>query len=237
MPPPPLPEGVDPLALLDTEQDRVERFLAGLDAAGWEVPTACAGWRRREMVAHLAGGEVYNRACLDDALAALFAEAGAAGVSDVDSFNAWQVRLREDRPAADVLAEWRAAAADVRARLRERGLEGTIPTMVGPYPVGPQAFHLAFEAAIHGDDMDIPVAASEAGSRRAWMAAFCAWSLAEEGRPVEVTREDGGVRVRSTEDGAEARLDDAALIAHFAGRRLDPSLPESLARSLRMYGG
>jgi uncharacterized protein (TIGR03083 family) len=237
MPPPPLPEGVDSLALLDSEQHRLDRFLDGLDTAGWDAPTACAGWHRREMVAHLAGDEVYNRACLDDALASLFAEAGAAGVSDVDSFNAWQVRLREDRSAGEVLDEWRAAAAEVRARLRERGPQGTIPTMVGPYPVGAQAFHLAFEAAIHGDDMDIPVAADEAGPRRAWMAGFCAWSLAEEARPVEVSREDGGVRVRSTEDGAEARLDDAALIAHFSGRRPDPSLPESLGRALRMYGG
>jgi uncharacterized protein (TIGR03083 family) len=237
MPPPPLPDGVDPLALLEMEQDRLERFLAGLDAAGWEVPTACVGWRRREMVAHLAGDEVYNRACLDDALASLFSEAGAAGVSDVDGFNAWQVRLREERSAGEVLDEWRNAAADVRTRLRDRAPQGTIPTMVGPYAVGAQAFHLAFEAAIHGDDMDIPVAAAEAGPRRAWMAAFCGWSLAEEGRPVEVTGDDGGVRVRSTDDGAEARLDDAALVAHFAGRRPDPSLPESLARALRMYGG
>jgi len=236
MAPPPLPDGIDPLALLDIEQERVERFLASLDAAGWEAGTACAGWRRREMVSHLMGGEVYNRACLDDALPPLFAEAGAAGVSDVDSFNAWQVRLRVDQTPAAVLAEWRAAAAGVRAGLRERGLEGTLPTMVGPYPVGAQAFHLAFEAAIHGDDMGIPLALEEAAGRRAWMAAFCAWSLAEEGRPVEVTREGGGVRARSTEDGAEARLDDAAFIAHFAGRRLDPALPGSLARALRMYG-
>jgi len=36
--------------------------------------------------------------------------------------------------------------------------------------------------------------------------------------------------------GPEARLDDAAFIAHFAGRRIDPSLPGSLAGALRMYG-
>jgi len=236
MAPPPLPDGVDPLELLDSEQERVERFLASLDAAGWDAGTACTGWRRREMVAHLLGGEVYNRACLDDALPTLFAEGGAAGVTDVDSFNAWRVRLSEEKAAAEVLAEWRSAAAEVRGRLRERGVEGTLPTMVGPYPVGAQAFHLAFEAAIHGDDMDIPIPTEEVAPRRAWMAAFCAWSLAEEGRPVEVSRENGGVRARSTEDGAEARLDDAAFIAHFAGRRIDPSLPGSLAGALRMYG-
>jgi uncharacterized protein (TIGR03083 family) len=236
MTPPPLPDGLDPFDLLDTEQDRVERFLASLDAAGWEAGTDCSGWRRREMVAHLAGGEVYNLACLDDRLPDLLTEAGAAGVTDVDSFNAWQVRLREERAAQAVLDEWRSAAAGVRRRLRELGPEGTLTTMVGTYPVGPQAFHLAFEAAIHGDDMQIPVDDDERAGRQAWMARFCAWALAEEDRPVETTREDGGVRARSSEDGAEARLDDAAFIAHFAGRRVEPSLPASLATALRLYG-
>jgi uncharacterized protein (TIGR03083 family) len=236
MVPPPLPEGLDPFDLLDTEQARLERFLAGLDITGWEVPTDCAGWRRREMVAHLAGNEVYNLACLDDRLSRLFAEAASAGVTDVDSFNAWQVRLREERAANEVLDEWRTAAAGVRRRLRERGRDGTIPTMVGPYPVGSQAFHLAFEAAIHGDDVEAPVGEQERPERGAWMARFCAWALAEEGRPVEVTWQRGRVHVRSTDDGSEAVLDDDALIAHFAGRRLDPSLSASMATALRMYG-
>lgn len=236
MSPPPLPEGLEPFRLLEVEQLRLEHFLAGLNASGWETATDCAGWRRREMVAHLAGGEVYNQACLDDRLGELLAEAGAAGVTDVDSFNAWQVGLRAGRPADEVLDEWRNAAADVRRRLAELGSEGTLTTMVGPYPVGAQAFHLAFEAAIHGDDVQIPVGDGEAGARRAWMAGFCAWSLVEDGRPVEIARENGGIRARSTEDGQEAVMDDAAFIAHFAGRRIEPSLPASLAGALRMYG-
>jgi len=108
--------------------------------------------------------------------------------------------------------------------------------MVGPYPIGPQAFHLAFEAAIHGDDMQIPVGDDERAGRQAWMAGFCAWALAEEGRPVEITHRQGGVQARSTEDGAEAVLDDGTFIAHFAGRRVEPSLPASLGTALRMYG-
>jgi uncharacterized protein (TIGR03083 family) len=236
MTPPPLPEGLEPFDLLDVEQDRLGRFLAGLDAPGWQAATACTGWRCREMVAHLAGNEVYNRLCLDDRLSDLFAEAGAAGVADVDSFNAWQIRLRESRAAHEILDEWLGAAADVRRRLRELGRDGTLTTMVGPYPVGPQAFHLAFEAAIHGDDMNVPVGEDERAPRQAWMASFCAWALAEEGRPAELTREGGRTSARSTEDGTEAVLDDDTFIAHFAGRRIDSSLPASLAKALRLYG-
>ncbi len=47
MTPPPLPEGLDPLHLLETEQDRLERFLAGLDSAGRRVePTLPASLAR-----------------------------------------------------------------------------------------------------------------------------------------------------------------------------------------------
>lgn len=236
MTPPQLPEALDPFDLLETEQDRLERFLAGLDIEGWEAATDCAGWRRREMVAHLAGGEVYNRACLDGRVDELLTEAGAAGVAGLDSFNAWQVGLRAERSAHEVLDEWRSAAAEVRRRLRDLGPEGTLATSVGPYPVGQQAFHLAFEAAIHGDDMQIPVEDEERAGRRGWMAGFCAWALAEEGRPVEITRRGAGVLARSTEDGAEAVLDDGAFIAHVTGRRVEPTLPASLASALRMYG-
>jgi len=234
--PPPLPDGIDPFDLLDTEQERLDRFFSSLDDAGWQTPTACAGWRRREMVAHMAGGELYNRICLDGDLAPLFAEASVAGATDVDSFNAWQVRIRQGQSGEAVLDEWRRAAADVRRRLRERGRDGVLITMVGPYPVGPQAFHLAFEAGIHGDDMDVPVAAVDRSGRHAWMARFCAWNLEEEGRPVALTRDAGRTHARHTDDGAEATLDDGTLIAHFAGRRHDPSLRPSLARALRLYG-
>src|SRR5438445_2641283 len=77
---PPVPQDLDTFDLLDTEHLRLERFFATLDASGWERPTACAGWRRREMIAHLAGGETYNLACLRDSLNELMASAVAASV-------------------------------------------------------------------------------------------------------------------------------------------------------------
>jgi len=231
---PPVPQDLDTFDLLDTEQLRLERFFATLDASGWERPTACAGWRRREMIAHLAGGETYNLACLRDSLNELMASAVAASVENVDSFNAWQVRLRQDRPVAEVLHEWRVAAAVVRRELRQRGRDGTLPTMVGPYGAEPQAFHLAFEAAIHGDDMDIPVLEEERAGRRAWMARFCIFALAEEARPVEAELDRGRVRVRHTQTNEVAELDDADLVAVFSGRA-PRRLPESLDGALRMY--
>ena len=231
---PTVPEDLDTFGLLETEQLRLERFFATLDDAGWDVPTACAGWRRREMIAHLAGSETYNLACLRDALGELMSSATAAGVSDVDSFNAWQVRLRADRPVEDVLREWRDAAAVVRRELRQLGRDGTLPTMVGQYSADAQAFHLAFEAAIHGDDVDIVVPDQERASRRAWMARFCAFALAEESRPVEVQRDDDRVRVRHAQTQEVAELDDTELVAIFSGRA-PRRLSESLDGALRLY--
>jgi uncharacterized protein (TIGR03084 family) len=42
---------------LQAELDRLEAILAGLDAAGWEAPSAAAGWRVVDVVLHLAQTE------------------------------------------------------------------------------------------------------------------------------------------------------------------------------------
>ena len=46
MTPPPLPGDLEPFDLLDVEQDRLGRFLAGLDAPGWETAPAGIAQRR-----------------------------------------------------------------------------------------------------------------------------------------------------------------------------------------------
>lgn len=42
---------------LEAEQDRLERILAGLDAAQWASPSAAAGWTIADVVLHLAQSE------------------------------------------------------------------------------------------------------------------------------------------------------------------------------------
>jgi len=211
---------LDPFDLLDAEAARLDGFFAELDDEGWKQPTRCAGWRRREMLAHLAGSEVYNRASLDGEVSALLKRAADAGVTDVDGFNDWMVREREDSEAADVLAEWREANADVRRRLRQRGWEARIDTMVGPYPAGLQAFHLASELAVHADDMAVPVTDQERRSRSAWRARFARFAVREANRPVQVEARDGRNQV-TTEDGVVAELDDVELV-EAAQARIGP---------------
>lgn len=224
---------LDPFTLLDVEQDRLDRHLAGLDEAGWQRPTRCAGWTCREMVAHLAGGEDYNLATLEDGVGTLFEEASRHGVKDVTTFNDWSVRRRADRSAADVLAEWRVSAARVRAGLRERGDDGVLSTMVGPYPARLQAFHLAFEAAVHADDMQAVVAPEEREGRTRWMARWGRFAVAEGDRAATIAAAGEG-RWTVTAADETVEMDDATLADAVAGRLGDGRVPAGVVAVLNV---
>ncbi len=176
--------GLDPYDSMDAEAQRVARFLESLDPGDWEAPTRCEGWSRRDLVGHLVGTEDYHRACLDDALGALVDAGMAAGATDVGSFNAWMIDERAGRDAAEIVAEWTAANAENRRRMRERD-GGTMATMVGQYPVRWQAFHVASELATHADDLGVPVDDHDAEGRLEWRARFSRFALAESGRSID----------------------------------------------------
>ncbi len=226
-------EGLDPYDLMDAEAARLDAFFAGLDRAGWEEPSACESWTVKDLLAHLAASEAYNRACMDDAIPALMAEMGAKGVTDMDSFNAVGVAERADRSPSEVLDEWRAECGETRRWLRaHRG--GEMPTMVGPYPVDWQAFHLANELAIHADDVGVPVAAGEAAAREAWLASVARFVVSETDKPVTIAPAGGGFTVSS--EGAEATLTPAMLVAAVNGRAPAGAIDARLAGALNYLG-
>ncbi|MGH2721754.1 MAG: maleylpyruvate isomerase N-terminal domain-containing protein, partial [Actinomycetota bacterium] len=187
---------LDPVDLLDDEIARLERFFESLEGADWARETRCAGWGRREVLAHLAGADAYHVAGIDQNLGEMVDAAGKAGVTDLDSLNAWQVTLRADRPAAVVLDEWRTLTRAMRAGFRRLGEEGTVATMIGPYPARMQAFHVVNHAATHADDMAVPVDPADAGDRLAWRVAVCELGLSEAGTRLELDRAPDANRVR-----------------------------------------
>jgi uncharacterized protein (TIGR03083 family) len=222
---------LDPFDLLDAETARLDRHFASLDAAAWESPSRCAGWRSRDVLAHLCGSEEYNHACLDDRLPELLAQAQGESITGVDDFNAWQVRRRLDRPVSELFTEWRTASGDTCRRLRERGRDGLLPTMVGPYPAGLQAFHLAVEAAVHADDVGAAVTPAETPDRIAWQARFARFAVAEANRPALVEPHGSANRVRLGDE--VTTLDDGELVAAVTARLaeehpLSPRLREAL---------
>lgn len=198
--------GLDPFDLLDHECARVNGHFAAL--RDWGRPTRCEGWTARHMLSHLAGVEVYNRACLDDAVERLFAELAEQGVSGPHGFNAWYVLRFDASPVEEVLRQWRTANAAFRAEMRARGEGASIGSSVGPYPVGLQAFHLAMEYATHADDLGAHVDPVERRDRTAWRARVARFAIGEQAGPVEIWPNAGANVVRLGDESAVLGDDD-----------------------------
>ena len=184
---------IDPFDVFDEEAASLDRYFSTLSDHDWERPSRCAGWQVRDVLAHLAGEEAYNHACLNDDLDAFFAEVRGGGFGD---FNERCVRERAGTPVEQVLDEWRRGSAETRARMRALGADALMPTSVGPYPVKLQAFHLASETATHADDIGAPADATDEPARTEWRARFGRVALEEAESPVDVTEDDGAYRVR-----------------------------------------
>jgi uncharacterized protein (TIGR03083 family) len=219
-------DGLDPYDLMDAEAARIDRYVTGLGPTELEAPSACAGWTVADVVGHLAASEDYNHACLDDGIGALFERLGAAGVTDMDSFNAYGVQEWSGRPIEEVLADWRRRCWRTRTELRQRDGKD-LPTSVGPYPVRWQAFHLASELATHGDDIGAP----PSGGPDDWRTAFAVFVLSETKPEVDVELLPGVARV--TCDDREVTLTTEDLVAVTNGRLsadhpLDPALRSAL---------
>ncbi|HEV7897263.1 MAG TPA: maleylpyruvate isomerase N-terminal domain-containing protein [Planosporangium sp.] len=204
----------NPFDLLDAEMVRLDHFYAGLADPGWREPTRCAGWDRKDLLAHLCGVEDYTRACLHDTLDDYLAEVKASG--GYARYNDVVVRARADDPPDKLLAEWRAKAADNHRRLRERGPDATMTTSVGPYPLVRQSFYLACEKAIHADDAGVPVSAGERSGRLAWRATFGLQALGESAPQVRVEGGDGSYTV--TLKDTSATLSEEDFVEATSGR-------------------
>lgn len=221
----------DPFDLMTAETDTIHRYYAALDDAGWDAPTRCPGWTRRELLAHLAAVEEYTRAGLESRVAELLGRAGGTGLDEV---NAWGVRQRAGIPRDELLAGWYGSQLETIGRLRERGLAGTLDTSIGPYPVGRQAFYLATELAIHADDAAVPQERAHAPWRRAWRVRFGRVALDEADRGLVITAGDRGQLVRLGDD--EALLSDDDFVEATAAR-LPPAHPlsEKLRKALVVF--
>src|SRR5947209_5135370 len=179
-------EGLDPYDLMAGEAARLDGFFSGLDEAEWQAPSRCAGWSVRDVLAHLAASEDYNRACLDGTVQQFLGEMGAKGATDLTTANDIGIREFQGHAPSQLLDTWRTRASENREAFRARD-GGNVDSTVGPYPARWQAFHLAFELATHADDVAVPVAGDEAAPRNAWQASFGRFALkeAKEGVVVE----------------------------------------------------
>lgn len=172
-----LPE-IDPFATLDEEIGRLNGFFDSLSPVQWKASTLCEGWTVRDMVAHFDSDEVYNEACLDNTLEAL-----AAGFSSVEAFNQRQIEDRAHLSSEEALTQWRTRQAKVRKRWEALGLDTEIATLLGPYPLRTQIWHIVSEYATHADDMGVDVPPGAQQPRLRWRLQLSAHVVQEKNNP------------------------------------------------------
>jgi len=222
-------QGLDPYDLMQAEAARLDRFFQGLDTSAWSQPSRCAGWSVRDVLAHLLASEQYNVASLDGTVADFLAGVGARGATDLTSANELGIRELDDHTTAQLIDEWRAENDQTRERFRVRD-GADVDTSVGAYPARWQAFHLAFELAVHADDVGVPVTAQESAARNAWQAQFGRFALKELNKDLEIKAADGATHVRG--DGIEAEIPDAVFVQAVAARLDDDGPLDADERAL-----
>lgn len=209
-------DGIDPHDLNDHEAARLHFHFSTLEGDAWDARSSCEGWSVRDVLAHLAASEEYNRACLDGAVGALFEKGAELGITTLDAFNEYGVRSFDDTETAELLAIWQERNAYTRREMRERD-GGMMETSVGEYPVHLQAFHLGAELAIHADDIGIPVSESESSDRLDWQARFARVALRESKPDAQVEAASGRTRVAL--GSVDVELDDDVFV-HAVDARL-----------------
>lgn len=220
---------LDPCDILDREAARLDRWFANLPASEWSRPTRCEGWSKRDLLAHLASGESYHRACLDGEVKALFSDYQARGARSLAEINTMSIADLEDRHPHEVVDQWRVTNADNRRRFRDRG-DGTVDTAAGAYPSRWQAFHVAAELAVHANDIGVPITEDERDERRTWMVRVARFAL-REAKPELCITVDGG-RTRVDSETATVVLNDDELIAAVTDRPADGLSLDTAARAM-----
>ena len=197
-----LPE-VEPFATLDDEITRLNEFLNSLRPADWEAPTRCEGWSVRDMVAHFDSDEEYNEACIDETLEAL-----AANFTSIDEFNQHQIQKRAHLSNEEILKQWRTRQARVRKDWEELGLDTKITTIVGPYPLQSQIWHITSEYATHADDMGVEVPPEAQQSRLMWRFQFSAFAVQEKKDPPGLERKGHRMIIKMKQHHLSLSLED-----------------------------
>ncbi len=105
-----------PVARLLSARRRVLSMAEKLPAAAWEEPSAVSGWRRKDVLAHLAAHEVQHhrsiKAILDGApLRSRQADPDDESVG-IHAWNLRQVAARQDAPLAQLVEELNAGMAE-----------------------------------------------------------------------------------------------------------------------------
>ncbi|HEX9123257.1 MAG TPA: maleylpyruvate isomerase family mycothiol-dependent enzyme [Actinomycetota bacterium] len=109
------------LGIAHAERERLGRTIQYAPPESWEVESACAGWRNRDVLAHLVGHEYAAAQVVGGEEADEFASFREANGGEfwVNGFNEWAVGVRRDLPARQVITDWGRAADLLLGRLAQ----------------------------------------------------------------------------------------------------------------------
>ena len=100
------------LGAAHAERERLGRTIQYSPPATWEADSLCAGWRNRDIVAHLAAQDVAAAQLVAGEPAVEFDAFRAANDGDlwVSGFNEWAVKMREETSSRQLITDWGRAA-------------------------------------------------------------------------------------------------------------------------------
>jgi uncharacterized protein (TIGR03083 family) len=101
------------LGIAHAERERLGRTIQFTPPAVWDAESVCAGWRNRDIVAHLAAQDVAAAQLLAGEPATEFDAFREANEGDlwVSGFNEWAVKVRDELPTRQLITDWGKAAA------------------------------------------------------------------------------------------------------------------------------
>jgi uncharacterized protein (TIGR03083 family) len=105
-------ERIELVGIAHAERQRLGRTIQYAAPETWDADSPCAGWRNRDIMAHLAAQDTAAAQLLGGQPAAEFEAFRGAndGAFWVDGFNEWAVRVRADVPTREILTTWGLAA-------------------------------------------------------------------------------------------------------------------------------
>lgn len=149
------------LASARAEREALGRTIQYTEPGDWEKESVSPGWRNRDIVAHLASGEVAAAAALAGETPSELEEFSKgrdpmAPVA-VDDLNDFAVRRRAGEPFRTVVAEWGRAADLLLARASkippEEWRTRRVTWMAGSLRVGDLVQSRVMEWWLHGEDI------------------------------------------------------------------------------------
>jgi len=182
--------------LIHEQREKVGTMLGTLSDADWDAPSLCAGWRVRDVVAHM----VETHLMTPPRFVGRFAGSGF----NFDKFAAKGIALHASQSPAALLAQYKETAPRTTA------------------PPGPKVTWLG-EVVIHGEDIARPLGKSLATSPQALVAVA---DYTRGTTPLlHGKQRSSGLRLRATDvdwtagDGPEVSGPAASLILAMTGRK------------------